>query len=151
MKYPIVAIIAARMASTRLLGKELMPICGKVELEWVLERVRLANTVDDIVVATTTEAEDEQIAKWVRRKGFKVFRGSKDDVLGRFMAVAHDLDAGIVVRVNGDNPHVDPEYIDELITDALNSGVDYHTGSWFSNDSPCSAELDVFCWTSRKT
>lgn len=126
-KNRVVAVVAARMSSSRLPGKVLMPIGGKAMLGWVLERVQLANTVDDIVVATTTEAEDEQIAKWVRRKGFKVFRGSKDDVLGRFMAAAHDLDAGIVVRVNGDNPLVDPEYIDELITDAFNSGVDYES------------------------
>lgn len=126
-KNRVVAIVAARMSSVRLPGKTLMRIGGKVALEWVLERVQLANTVDDIVVATTTEDEDEQIAKWVRRKGFKVFRGSKEDVLGRFMAAAHDLDAGIVVRVNGDNPLVDPDYIDELITDALKSGVDYES------------------------
>lgn len=121
----IVAIVQARMGSTRLPGKCLLPLLGRSVLDWVLRRVKRARRVQRVVVATTESAADDLIVKASRQSGAGVFRGSEKDVLGRFAAAAKEQEADWVVRINADNPLVDPARIDELAAEALSTKPDY--------------------------
>jgi spore coat polysaccharide biosynthesis protein SpsF len=110
-----VVIIQARVGSTRLPGKVLKALHGKTVLAHVIERVRQARTVDDIVIATTVSHADDAIEEEVRRCGAKVFRGSEEDVLSRYYGAALENDAGIVVRITSDCPLIDPKVMDDII------------------------------------
>jgi spore coat polysaccharide biosynthesis protein SpsF len=109
---PTVAIVQARMTSTRLPGKVLRPIMGRPMLSYQLERVGRARKLDQIVVATTTNAEDDPIVAFCTASGVAVARGSEADVLSRYSAAAQAFDAGIVVRLTSDCPLIDPDLID---------------------------------------
>ena len=93
------AIIQARMASSRLPGKVLLDICGKPMLERVLDRVKLARSIDNILVATTTDPSDEVLAEWCHEHQVDCFRGSMQDVLDRFYQAASDILTTLHCRV----------------------------------------------------
>ncbi len=86
MKY--LAIIQARCGSFRLPGKVLKELCGKTDLEWVIERVKKSRYVDEVIVATSMNEEDVPIVKLVSSLGLRVFAGSPDDVLDRYYQAA---------------------------------------------------------------
>ncbi len=123
----VVAVVQARMGSTRLPGKLFLPLGPKTVLRWVLDRVREARRVDDVVVATSTAAENDRLVERCGQWGVGSFRGSESDVLGRCLAAAREADAGWVVRVNADNPLVDPRYIDALVDAARQGRADYQS------------------------
>ncbi len=109
------ALVQARMGSTRLPGKMMMDLCGYPVLHWVLYRLKRATGLAGIVLATTDLERDEPLAELALGLGIQVFRGSETDVLGRFMAAARRFGADPVVRVCADNPMIAPEEIDRLI------------------------------------
>jgi len=119
------AIIQARTGSTRLPGKILEPIAGFPLLGWCVERLRLAKTVDQVVVATSDQAADDPVEALGHDLGFGVFRGSEDDVLARFRGAVSHFGLDHVVRVCGDSPFVDPGLVDTLVRAYLAAGVDY--------------------------
>jgi spore coat polysaccharide biosynthesis protein SpsF (cytidylyltransferase family) len=119
-----VAIIQARMGSTRLPGKVLMRMGNRTLLGYLVERLTYARTVSGIVVATTTNPRDVAIVEEARKLGVECFRGSETDVLERYVQAAKANDAEIVVRVTGDNPFTDPCSIDRVV-DQLVDGFDY--------------------------
>jgi spore coat polysaccharide biosynthesis protein SpsF len=123
----IVAIIQARMTSSRLPGKVLKPILGRPMLEFQIERLRRAHRIDRIVVATSTDSSDGPIAKLCDRLGVDCFRGSLNDVLDRFYRTALAFHATEIVRLTGDCPLIDPGLIDHLIACHLDGGYDYST------------------------
>jgi len=110
----VVAIIQARMGSSRLPGKVLADLCGAPLLERVVRRVSRAASVTQVVIATTTKPADDAIARLCDERGWSCFRGSEDDVLDRYYQAARLHKADVVVRVTSDDPFVDPELIDEL-------------------------------------
>lgn len=120
-----VAIIQARMSSSRLPGKVLKPSYGRTMLERMVERVKLAQTLDDVVVATTTDPSDEQIERFCNKNGIKVFRGNLQDVLDRYYQAAKVYKADIIVRLTGDCPLIDPVLIDEVVRDLVEKKVDF--------------------------
>ena len=109
-----IALIQARMTSTRLPGKVLIKVNGKYILEYVIERVK-GSKCDDIIICTTINKEDDPIEKFCREKGIKTFRGSECDVLGRFFQALKDESNATAVRITADNPLVDPSVINYLI------------------------------------
>ena len=113
-----VAIVQARMTSTRLPGKVLMDVAGRPMLARQLARVKRCRLVDEIVVATTTNAADDPVVATARDEGVRWFRGSEADVLGRYAGAAHAARADVVVRITADCPLIDPEISDRVI-DAL--------------------------------
>ena len=122
----ILAIVQARMSSTRLPGKVMAPILGEPMIAKQLERVRRARTLTKAVVATSTDCSDEPLASYLTSKGQAPFRGSLRDVLDRYAgAVACESDPTHVVRLTADCPLIDPEVIDEAVRLALASGADY--------------------------
>lgn len=112
----VVAIIQARMGSTRLPGKVMMKIKGKTVLDHVIERVRQSNEIDDIVIATTIKNQDDAIVEELERLGAKYYRGSEDDVLSRYYYAAVENKADVVVRITSDCPLIDPKVMDEIIS-----------------------------------
>lgn len=121
----IVSTIEARMGSTRLPEKTMREMVGKPMLELIIERLKRARKLDEIVVATTTEAEDEVITRLAERTGVKWFRGSSEDVLDRVLQAAKAYQADIIVEMTGDNPLLDPELVDEAINIYLKGNYDY--------------------------
>lgn len=119
----IVAIIQARMGSTRLPGKVLLKLQGKSVLEHVIERVKQATLIDEIIVATTTLPEDDVLAAKAMRYGVRVHRGSSDNVLSRYYEAAKKAEAQVVVRITSDCPLIDPFVINHVIE------MYYHTAN----------------------
>jgi spore coat polysaccharide biosynthesis protein SpsF len=110
-----VAIVQARMASTRLPGKVLKDIAGKTMLEWVTTRVRRAGFITQVVVATTTGPRDDAIVEECRRLDVAYHRGSEQDVLDRYYYAARDHEADVVVRITSDCPLIDPREIERVL------------------------------------
>lgn len=121
----VAAIIQARMGSTRLPGKVLADIAGRPMLVHVIERARLAQTIDIVAVATTTGAADDVLASLCRECDVPVFRGSADDVLDRYGAAAAWLGADVVVRVTADCPFIDPVVCDRVVRVFQEGEFDY--------------------------
>jgi spore coat polysaccharide biosynthesis protein SpsF len=115
------AIIQARMSSTRLPGKVLMDLLGQPMLARQLRRVKQCNRIDEIVVATTGHAIDDQIAELSVREEVRYFRGSENDVVSRFVGAAQMVQADVVVRMTADCPLIDPLVVDRVIHE-LTSG-----------------------------
>jgi spore coat polysaccharide biosynthesis protein SpsF len=110
-----IAIIQARMSSSRLPGKVLLDIADQPMLARVVERTRLASTVDQVVVATTTDPADDPLARLCLERGFPCFRGSHFDVLDRLFQAARQFEAGTIVRITADCPLIDPQVIDRTV------------------------------------
>jgi spore coat polysaccharide biosynthesis protein SpsF len=117
MEQPLnaVAIIQARMGSTRLPGKVLVDISGQPLLQRLIERVQATPGIDRVVVATTIESTDDVLANWCAAHFIPVFRGSVDDVLDRFWQCAQLYKAEFIVRVTADDPLKDPQIISEAL------------------------------------
>jgi spore coat polysaccharide biosynthesis protein SpsF len=115
----IVAIIQARMGSTRLPGKVLMDICGKPMLTRCYDRAKKAETIHEIVVATTNQEKDDVLEDFCRNNGWNSFRGSQEDVLDRYYFAAKEYDANAVVRITSDCPLIDHATIDSVVRSYL--------------------------------
>lgn len=120
----ILAVIQARMSSKRLPGKVLMEINGKPMLQWVIEAAQAAKMVDRVVVATSDRAEDNELFQSINAF-VDVYRGSLDDVLGRFYRAALFYKPSHIVRLTGDCPMLKPEIIDATIRRHLEGNYDY--------------------------
>jgi spore coat polysaccharide biosynthesis protein SpsF len=110
-----VAIIQARMGSTRLPGKVLKNLCGRPVLEHVINRVRQMKQIHDIVIATTCRTQDDIIAELSGRLSVIHFRGSEDDVLSRYYFAAKEIKADHIVRITSDCPLFDPIVGDAVV------------------------------------
>ncbi|MEK7613215.1 MAG: glycosyltransferase family protein [Patescibacteria group bacterium] len=121
----IVATIEARMTSTRLPGKVLMPLVGKPVLQHIIERLQRSQYVDVICLATTTNKTDDPTAALAEDLGVAVFRGSEEDVLGRVLGAAQSVRADLIVEVSGDCPAIDHRDIDRGIEEFFKSGAEY--------------------------
>jgi glutamate-1-semialdehyde 2,1-aminomutase/spore coat polysaccharide biosynthesis protein SpsF len=122
---PVVAIIQARMGSSRLPGKSMAEIERRPMLWHVIDRVKRAKLIDRVVVATSTSASDDAIAIMCREIGVPCYRGSEDDVLDRFYAAARAESAAQVVRITADCPLIDPEIVDRVVRRFQRGDVDY--------------------------
>ena len=122
----IVAIIQARMGSTRLPNKVMADIHGRPMLKVLVDRLRFSLMLNEIVVATTINLEDDILQSWCLSEGILCFRGSVDDVLSRFYYCAKQLNADIIVRITADDPLKDSSIVDQLISRIIsNSNLDY--------------------------
>jgi spore coat polysaccharide biosynthesis protein SpsF len=113
------------MSSSRLPGKVLKDIAGQPMLGWVVERVRLAHSVDEVVVATTQDQADDPIAAFCAQRGYPCFRGDQFDVLDRYYQAATAFGAQFIVRVTADCPLIDPEIVDRVVSVLIDTGVDF--------------------------
>ena len=127
----IVAIIQARMGSTRLPGKVMKDILGKPVILWDWDRISLSKLIDEIVVAIPYGKENDVIVDTVKEYNDKIVttRGSEDDVLDRYYQAAVQTNADVVVRITSDCPLIDPVVIDNVIEQFLDNGCDYCSNS----------------------
>ncbi len=123
------AIIQARMGSSRLPEKVLIKIEGKSIIEHIVERVSTCKEVDKIIVATTTKEEDNEIEQVCNSLGVECFRGDENNVLQRFIEAAKKYNPKNIVRLTGDNPLIDTNYLDSTIKEHKEKNLDY-TSSW---------------------
>jgi spore coat polysaccharide biosynthesis protein SpsF len=125
----VVAVIQARTGSTRLPGKVLLPLCGEPLLARMIERVRHATTVDEVIVATTTSAEDQAITDLCHRIGVRVYAGHRTDLLDRHYRAGLGCDADAVAKIPSDCPLIDPRIIDLVVRRfrrlAATEGIDF--------------------------
>ena len=142
----VIAIIQARMGSTRLPNKVLMDLKGKTDLERVIDRVKKSKYIDGVIVATTIAEHDLAIVKLCAEKGIRVFCGSEDDVLDRYYQCARLLSPEHVVRITADCPMIDPKIIDKVISRHLESGADY-TSNTLKTTFPDGLDTEImkFC------
>ncbi len=138
-----VAIIQARMGSTRLPGKALRDICGRTMLARVVRRAGRSRLVDEVAVATTTEPEDRAIVDECRSLGVPSFRGPEQDVLGRYYGAARAFSAAAVVRITSDCPLIDHEIIDQVVQAFLDKKPDYASNTLVST-YPRGLDVEVF-------
>src|SRR5688572_27264933 len=127
-KLRIGAIIQARMKSSRLPGKILLPLPfpdGKPLLSWIVDSVRRSRYINQVVLATSLEGENDCLETFSVDYNVPFFRGSEDDVLSRFVAVVKEHNFDIVIRLTGDNPIVDVKTLDEAIEYHISSKNDY--------------------------
>lgn len=139
----VVAIIQARMTSSRLPGKVLMDIGGRSALEQMIRRVGRSARLDAIVVATTVNATDDPVATLCAQIGTPVFRGDEKDVLGRFLGAARDLHADTVVRLTGDCPMHDAAVIDFCV-DHFEAGACDYLSNVVERSYPDGLDVEVF-------
>lgn len=120
-----IALIAVRLGSSRLPNKAMMPILGKPMIEHMIDRIQRANTIDEVLIATTSLPGDDPLEALAERSGVGCYRGSVDDVLGRMAAAVEASQADLVVEMLGDNPLVHAELIDDVVEFYQAEGVDY--------------------------
>ncbi len=120
-----VAIVQARMGSTRFPKKVMQTICGMPMIGLLLKRLANSKRIDKIILATSGDLRNDPLAEYVQTLGYTVFRGSEEDVLDRYYHAAKEAEADLVVRITGDCPLVDPVLVDEVISKLINDGVDY--------------------------
>jgi len=123
----IVAIVQARMGSSRLPGKVLMNLIGQPMLFHEIARISRSKRISRIVIATTTSEKDDEIVRACKSYGWNFFRGCEQDVLDRYYQAAKETDADFVVRLTSDCPLIEPVVIDKVIDTFLESSprVDY--------------------------
>jgi spore coat polysaccharide biosynthesis protein SpsF (cytidylyltransferase family) len=120
-----IAIVQARMSSSRLPGKVLLPLGKGVVVDRVFRQLSFARTLDEVMLATSTDASDDCLAQWAERTSIPCFRGSLDDVLARYYHAATTQKADIIVRVTADCPLIDPEVVDRVVNEFLSGSYDY--------------------------
>src|SRR3954452_5685494 len=139
----VVATIEARMTSSRLPGKVLLPALGKPLLELMVERLRRCEHLDAIVIATTRDASSDPLEELAKRLGIGCFRGSEDDVLARVLGAAQAYEADVIVELTGDCPLIDPALVDDVIERYLEGGSDY-TANVLEKSYPLGFAVQVF-------
>ena len=143
-----VAIIQARLGSTRLPAKIMLDLGGKTALERCLERVSRFRGLSEIVLATTREAQDDLVVALAKRLDVRIYRGDEKDVLRRYVEAAREAQADIVVRCTSDCPLLDPEISSKVIETFLNRHVSMDPVDYASNNLerylPLGLDTEVF-------
>ena len=139
----ILAILQARMSSSRLPGKVLMPLAGAPLVLRQIERVRRARRIDRLVMATSTEASDDILAATVRDAGVTVHRGPLNDVQARFLGALDAYPAETIVRLTADCPFADPAIIDACLLKHGEAGADYTSNTPQTYAYPKGLDVEV--------
>lgn len=139
----VVAIVQARMGSTRLPNKVMKPINGVPMIELLLGRLSKATLVNQIVVATSIDDRNKVLVDHVQKIGYACERGSENDVMERYIQVAKKHQADVVIRITGDCPLVDPVLVDECVQQFLDQDVDYLCNN-YPPTLPDGLDIEVF-------
>lgn len=149
----VIAIIQARMGSSRLPGKVLKEICGEPLLIRVVVRARRAQTLGQVIVATTDDPQDDPVAEICRSRGIPCYRGHPLDVLDRYYQAAQLFDAETVVRLTGDCPLIDPQKIDRTVQAFFDARVDFAANRLpppWKRTTPIGMDTEVVTFTALK-
>ena len=129
----IVATIEARMTSSRLPGKVMLPALGRPMLAHLTSRLKAVLSIDEIVLATTVNATDDVLVDFAEKDGIKVFRGSEEDVMARVIGAAESAQADVVVEITGDCPIIDPDLVEQTIRVFKRNNAVYCANSFISS------------------
>lgn len=129
----IVATIEARMTSSRLPGKVMMPALGRPMLAHLTSRLKAVPSIDDIVLATTVNTADDVLVDFAAKDGIKVFRGSEEDVMLRVIGAGESAQADVVVEITGDCPIIDPDLVEQTIRVFKRNNAVYCANSFISS------------------
>ena len=142
----VIAIIQARMGSTRLPGKVLMEVNGRPLLAYQLDRISKSKKLDRVIVATSTLEKDNAIENFCKDYGVDCYRGSENDVMSRYYECAKKYNPDTVVRMTADCPLIDPEIIDKVVQKFECDNVDYcgNTVPPESSRFPDGSDVEVF-------
>jgi len=143
----VVAVVQARMGSSRLPGKVMLPLDCKHVLEHVIKRTEATQNVNKTVVATSQKDQDRIIERYASQMGAELYRGSETDVLARMYEAAAEYEADIVVRITADCPLLSPTYIDVAIEQLREGGFDY-VASRSEGEFPIGVSSEVFTFES---
>ncbi len=138
-----VVIIQARLGSTRLPGKVLLDLAGEPMLARVVNRVRRARRVDEVVIATTTETRDDELERICTQRGWPCYRGSEQDVLDRYYQASKAHGADVIVRITSDCPLIEPTLIDAIIERRELEQADF-TSNTIHRTYPRGLDTEVF-------
>ncbi|OUU53224.1 MAG: hypothetical protein CBC25_01120 [Pelagibacteraceae bacterium TMED65] len=139
----IVAIIQARLGSSRLPGKVLLPLANSTAIGCMIEGVKKAQKLDKIIVATTENSLDDILCDALTEMGIDFFRGSEHDVLGRFYAAAVESSADVIVRLTADCPLMDGQLIDAALTEFFAGDYDYFSNV-IDRSFPDGLDIEIF-------
>jgi glutamate-1-semialdehyde 2,1-aminomutase len=143
----VLAIVQARMGSTRLPNKVMREVAGISLIELLLTRLSQSKSIDQIVVATSTDSKNTPLVNHVASLGYQSFQGSENDVLERFYLAAQQFAGDIIIRITGDCPLIDPQLVEDAIQQFEKSGVDY-----LSNSNPPTfpdgLDIEIFTFSS---
>ena len=142
-KEKITCIIQARMTSSRLPGKSMKSIIGKPAIQRVTERVKKSKLISDLWLACSDHKEDNVLENFAKANNINVFRGNMNDVLSRYVSISKMNDSGIIVRITGDCPLIDPDIIDAVIDKFIISDTDY-TSNTLTRTYPDGLDVEVF-------
>jgi spore coat polysaccharide biosynthesis protein SpsF len=137
----VIAIVQARMSSTRLPNKTLLPLAGKPTLFHVINRLQECKTLNKIIVATSTHSNDDLIENWCKGAHLDFYRGSLTDVLDRYYCAAKEFNAEVVVRITADCPVIDSEIVDQVVTKFFANNFD---ACALAGDFPDGLDCQVF-------
>lgn len=140
----VVATIEARMTSTRLPGKVMMPLAGKPVIAHMIERHRRSRYTDEVVVATTTNATDDPVIRICEEMKCPYFRGSESDVFGRVVSAGKQYKAEILVQGMADSPLVDWRTVDELIEMLVANGYDATSNEFGEDKYPDGFDMRIY-------
>ncbi len=121
----IVAVVQARISSTRFPGKVMKKISNKPLIGYLLERLRYSKRIDKIIIATSIDKKNDSMCDYLKTNGFDVFRGSEEDVLGRFYYATKIYKPEGIMRITADCPLIDPEICDKVIELYLEEKADH--------------------------
>ena len=140
-------IIQARMGSSRLPGKALMKSdSGKPLLYYVINQLRYCSKVKNLVIATTTNQEDDEIEKFADNNSVNVFRGKEKDVLDRYFQCAKKYSFSTIVRITADCPLIDPQIVDKVIEQFFSENYDFATNT-LTRTFPIGTDVEVFSFS----
>ena len=138
-----VAIIQVRMGSTRLPGKVLKKLNGISVLEFLCDQLNYSRLLNDKIIATTSNSEDDVIVNFCESKGIKCFRGSVNDVLDRYHKCAKKFSINTIIRITSDCPLMDPQVVDDVIDFYLKNSYDY-VNNFYKRTYPYGNDVEIF-------
>ena len=139
----VIAIVQVIMGSTRLPRKVLKKIRDRSVLDYVIERLKFCEKINDIVLATTTAKKDNALEEYAVSKGVSYFRGAEQEVLSRYYKAAKKYNADVVVRITSDCPLIDSRVVDKAIRKHIENKVDYTTNT-IKRTYPRGLDVEVF-------
>ena len=140
-------IIQARMGSSRLPGKALMKSdSGKPLLYYVINQLRYCSKIKNLVIATTTNQEDDEIEKFANNNSVNVFRGKEKDVLDRYFQCAKKYSFSTIVRITADCPLIDPQIVDKVVEQFFSGNYDFATNT-LTRTFPIGTDVEVFSFS----
>ncbi len=137
----VLCVIQARMNSSRLPGKVILPFAGSSIIECIYERVKRSKRVNDVLVGTSIESSDNSLVKLLEEKNINYFRGSLDNVLNRFASISKEYNPDFLVRITGDCPLIDPDIIDICVENCVGGKYDYFR---LLEPYPDGLDVDIF-------